>query len=434
MKHPNYISVISEAVLCIIIGLSLFVSACSLNDKYAVYQYDNGDDYFSEDLQRIVDKDGKIGFRDSIGMIVIPPRYAFAFPFKEGYAKVTDTGHREAVDEAGEHHQWVSDSWYYINKTGRVLNEKETKLAECLNIDPEPYLYMNGVWNPYFGMAGLKGISISSIKNINIRNDEYGNRAVFVELPTSVIDSIRNVSAECFPYIETDLIFNNGEGDIRNEKEWIDTYKSVPDDFIGNVRVVVNYIVNQDGLVDSVTIFKSSGNQKIDYDAIKVIKNLPHYKVIYNSPRRIPVKRTISIKYESLQKSCSTNEKLKMVVVNPESLKIPVDSIVVKMINNADVEATFGEYFKIEKNSNGKWVRLPYNDRIRKLIEQDGIEMVFNDIGYPVRPYSSRIYSNPTKAYNETLTPGRYRISKTFTYPPYPKLKADTAYVEFEIR
>ena len=123
-----------------------------------------------------------------------------------------------------------------------------------------------------------------------------------------------------------------------------------------------------------------------------------------------------------------------MVVVNPESLKMPVDSIVVKMINNADVEATFGEYFKIEKNSNGKWVRLPYNDRIRKLIEQDGIEMVFNDIGYPVRPYSSRIYSNPTKAYNETLTPGRYRISKTFTYPPYPKLKADTAYVEFEIR
>lgn len=74
------------------------------------YQYDNGDDYFSEGLQRIVDKDGKIGFRDSIGKIVIAPRYAFAFPFKEGYAKVTDTGHREAVNEAGEYHQWISDS------------------------------------------------------------------------------------------------------------------------------------------------------------------------------------------------------------------------------------------------------------------------------------------------------------------------------------
>lgn len=118
MKRPNYISVISKATLCIIIGLSLFVSACSPSEKYEVYQYDNGDDYFSEGLQRIVDKDGKIGFRDSIGKIVIRPRYAFAFPFNEGYAKVTDTGHSEAVDKRGEYHQWISDSWYYIDKAG----------------------------------------------------------------------------------------------------------------------------------------------------------------------------------------------------------------------------------------------------------------------------------------------------------------------------
>lgn len=128
MKRPNNISVISKAVLCIIIGLSLFVSACSPSDKYAVYQYDNGDDYFSEGLQRIVDKDGEIGFRDSIGKIVIPPRYAFAFPFKQGYAKVTDTGHREAVDKRGEYHQWISDSWYYIDKAG-------TKHPELIKIN-----------------------------------------------------------------------------------------------------------------------------------------------------------------------------------------------------------------------------------------------------------------------------------------------------------
>lgn len=128
MKRPNCTSVISKAALCIIIGWSLFVSACSPSDKYAVYQYDNGDDYFSEGLQRIVDKDGKIGFRDSIGKIVIPPRYTFAFPFNEGYAKVTDTGHREAVDNRGEYHQWISDSWYYIDRTG-------TKHPELIKID-----------------------------------------------------------------------------------------------------------------------------------------------------------------------------------------------------------------------------------------------------------------------------------------------------------
>ncbi len=142
----------------------------------------------------------------------------------------------------------------------------------------------------------------------------------------------------------------------------------------------------------------------------------------------------IEIPNVPVQKSYSTNDKLKMVVVNHDELKIPVDSIVVEMINNADEEATFGEYYEIKKESNGKWMPLPYNDRIQKIIEQDGVAMVFNAIGYPVRPHSSRIYSNPTKAYNEKLTSGHYRLSKTFHYPPYPTLKTDTAYVEFVIR
>ena len=134
------------------------------------------------------------------------------------------------------------------------------------------------------------------------------------------------------------------------------------------------------------------------------------------------------------QKSYSTNDGLTMSIVNLDNIKMPVDSIVVEMKNNSDNEATFGEYYNLEKYDNGKWVDLPYNDKIRKLLEEDGVEMVFNDVGYPVRPHSVRRYSNRTKAYNETLVPGHYRLSKKFSYPPYPTLKSDTAYVEFEIR
>lgn len=123
MKHFNSTSLISNAILGVIAGLSFFVVACKSTDKYAVYHYDNGDDYISDGLQRIVDKDGKIGFRDSIGNIMITPQFAFAFPFKKGYAKVTYTGHSEAVDKNGEYHRWVSDSWYYINKAGTIHPE-----------------------------------------------------------------------------------------------------------------------------------------------------------------------------------------------------------------------------------------------------------------------------------------------------------------------
>lgn len=97
----------TKYVVYAVVVLTMVVTACKTSERYAVYHYDNGDDYFSEGLQRIVDRDGKIGFRDTIGKIIIVPQFAFAFPFKDGYAKVTDTGHSKAVDKGGEYHIWV---------------------------------------------------------------------------------------------------------------------------------------------------------------------------------------------------------------------------------------------------------------------------------------------------------------------------------------
>lgn len=342
MKRTNYISIISKSVLGVIMGLSLFVTACSPREKYAVYQYDNGDDYFSEGLQRIVDKDGKIGFRDSIGKIVIPPRYAFAFPFKEGYAKVTDTGHREAVDKRGEYHQWISDSWYYIDKAG-------TKHPELIKIDGQIKSSADG----------------SPLQDAVVTNNRTGKR--------SLSDAIGRFSVLC----ET--------GDSLN----------------------ISYV----GLVS------------------QTIPVYPEDSIQWN----ISMRELGPIIGPMLQKSYATNDNLKMVVVNPDGLKMPIDSIVVEMINNADEEATFGEWFRIEKYDNERWNKIPYNDRVQKQIDQ-GCEMVFNDIGYILPSHQSRIYANHTKAYNETLVPGRYRLSKTFHYPPYPTLTSDTAYVEFDIR
>ena len=101
--------------------MSLFIMASSCSKKtYHIYQFDNGDDYFCEGLQRIVNKEGKIGFTDSLRNMAIEPRFAFAFPFEDGYAKVTDTGKSES---AGEHMMWVSDSWYYIDHNGNTHPE-----------------------------------------------------------------------------------------------------------------------------------------------------------------------------------------------------------------------------------------------------------------------------------------------------------------------
>lgn len=86
------------------------------------YQYDNGDDYVSEGCYRIVDKDGKIGYATVNNAVIISPRFAFGFPFKNGHAKVTESGHLEEVKGSnGEYHYWVSDNWYWIDKMGNKL-------------------------------------------------------------------------------------------------------------------------------------------------------------------------------------------------------------------------------------------------------------------------------------------------------------------------
>ena len=64
---------------------------------YGVFQCDNGNDYVSEGLYRIVDKRGRIGYADESGRTVIKPRFAFGFPFENGKAKVTDKGEMKEV-------------------------------------------------------------------------------------------------------------------------------------------------------------------------------------------------------------------------------------------------------------------------------------------------------------------------------------------------
>ena len=76
-----------------------------------VFNFDNGPDYVSEGLFRIINKKNEIGFADTLGNIIIEPQYKFAFPFKGGKAKVTNKGRSTP---SGEYYYWKSKHWYYI--------------------------------------------------------------------------------------------------------------------------------------------------------------------------------------------------------------------------------------------------------------------------------------------------------------------------------
>jgi hypothetical protein len=85
-----------------------------------VFPYDNGPDYTSDGLFRIIGN-GKIGYADSVtGKIVIPPQFDCAWPFEDGVAKVS-TDCKTQSD--GEHTIWLSDHWFYIDKNGKKVEK-----------------------------------------------------------------------------------------------------------------------------------------------------------------------------------------------------------------------------------------------------------------------------------------------------------------------
>jgi len=85
------------------------------NILYQVFPFDNGPDYTSDGLFRIIVKN-KIGYADSItGKVIIEPTFDCALPFENELAKVSNDC---TIKSDGEHTTWLSDNWYYIDKNG----------------------------------------------------------------------------------------------------------------------------------------------------------------------------------------------------------------------------------------------------------------------------------------------------------------------------
>ena len=90
-------------------------------------------------------------------------------------------------------------------------------------------------------------------------------------------------------------------------------------------------------------------------------------------------------------------------------LKLPLDSIVVEMVNNTDSTCMTGEAYTIEQRINKEWKALPIKPR------KDGAVYAFNDIGYELAPHSSRQFTIHVEPDKYDFERGQeYRIVKEF--------------------
>lgn len=137
---------------------------------FDVFKYDNGPDYPSEGLFRIVDKEGPIGFADTMGNLIIPPKYRFAYPFKSGETKVTDKG-TLLVDsqDIDRHEYWQSGKykWYFISHKKKWLTYgnigSSVYIHDILELQKS---YIDWGSSQVFHYSNVKSVYVQEIKTI----------------------------------------------------------------------------------------------------------------------------------------------------------------------------------------------------------------------------------------------------------------------------
>ncbi|WP_160110636.1 WG repeat-containing protein [Aequorivita lipolytica] len=87
------------------------------NELFEVYKYDNGPDYTRDGLFRII-QNGKFGFANENGEIVIQPKYKCARPFDNEIAMVTDFCEIKPMENR---EIWIGDKWFKIDTQGNKI-------------------------------------------------------------------------------------------------------------------------------------------------------------------------------------------------------------------------------------------------------------------------------------------------------------------------
>ena len=158
-----------------------------------------------------------------------------------------------------------------------IVREIQFPLTEQ---DTEPvFYYFNNEWIP---LAYENEIQADSIQSAKIKNDEYGNRAIFFTVSPGYLEYIKAENRKYFINLDTRCEFPGGNGKL---KEWIEENIRIPEGFKGSERVFVKFTVHPDGSISDPTIFRRpSKNEAVNQEAIRLVNALPKFRVKYYIP------------------------------------------------------------------------------------------------------------------------------------------------------
>lgn len=161
------------------------------------------------------------------------------------------------------------------------LTERDTKTE---------FFYLNDKWCQVPSL-----VPADSIQKVEIKNDEYGNRAMFLtvspEMEAKYDAKVRSMWIE-YPYPTCE--FPGGDGKL---KEWLDANIKVPEGYKGSELVLVSFTIHPDGSISNPKIMKASKNEAANQEALRLVNALPKFRVKFNTPKKCNIKYNIPIRF-----------------------------------------------------------------------------------------------------------------------------------------
>lgn len=145
--------------------------------------------------------------------------------------------------------------------------------------DKTEFYYFNNEWIPG---AYLDKVPADSIQKAEVKNDEYGNRSLFLTVSPETLEYIKEEARKIWVNVDPQCEFPGGNGKL---KEWIDENIRIPEGFKGSERVYVKFIVHPDGSVSDAEMYRRvSKNDAVNQEALRLVNALPKFRVKYYTP------------------------------------------------------------------------------------------------------------------------------------------------------
>lgn len=183
--------------------------------------------------------------------------------------------------------QLYNDSTYSYREIRFPLTESGTNTV---------FYYFNDEWIP--GLM-LEMVEPQSIEKIEIKNDSFGNQAVFVTLPSETLSQLKTKADEIrkhlFENYDPICEFPGGNGLL---KEWLSANIRIPEGYKGHERVVVLFKVQPDGEITDAKMLKQSKNEAVNEEALRLVGEMPKFRVKYYTPKKMPVGMALPIVFK----------------------------------------------------------------------------------------------------------------------------------------